>query len=99
MQNVIKELLTIEKSARKSVAFFESDNRFIHDEIEKGITALERDANERIKTSERESLAETQERLTQIKKMYQRKTDELEAAFLINHESWLEKIVQEILAV
>ncbi|MCL2501037.1 MAG: hypothetical protein FWE90_12000 [Defluviitaleaceae bacterium] len=99
MINVIRELLAIEKSARQTEGE-ENHNEteiFIQDEINRGVITMERDADARIAALIQESYAQTEERLAQIREAYRRKTDRLEAAFIINRETWSAEIVKDIL--
>jgi hypothetical protein len=99
MRNIISELLAIEKTAREACdpAALSDTNFLIIKEIDRGIAALERDADTRIIEMERESLAETAERLAQIKENYQRRANELGEAFTLNREERLAQILEDIL--
>jgi hypothetical protein len=93
----IRELLAIEKSAKKAASDTEADDGLTLREIEKGVAALEQGADERIALYEREAQTETEARLTQIRQGYKRKADRLQASFFVNRETWLAEVVGDIL--
>jgi hypothetical protein len=99
MKKIIDALLAIEDKARESlgIACEDSTEGDIQTEIERNITVLERDADERIAKMEQASQLETEARVMHIKKEYQRKINELEASFIINRDAWLAEIEQGVL--
>jgi hypothetical protein len=97
VQNVISELLAIEKTAQGVLVAVKQEEDCVQAEIDRSIAALERDANAQIAAIERESREETTARLAQIATDYQDKTRQMEEAFAANRDSWLAEILQNVL--
>ena len=96
MRNIITELLAIEKKAN-TASQVEEPMQYIQTEIQKKLALREKEIAAQLALLEENSHNETLIRLEQIKKDYQRKTNELEAAFVINRKKWLAQIKRDLL--
>ena len=94
---MLAELLKIEAAVRAENPPFTDTSGYVQAEIASGIAALTEETDAYILHMQADMLDETTARITQLQADYRRKTNELEASFIINRAKWAAQLKHEVL--